>query len=129
MDVVVIDVSDAWGMLLSQKWVVDLGGSIQMDLYYAIIPTYEGTFVTLHREPMRRYHVEDPQDPENELVFYEYGFGSYTVLVIEVYPQEDIKNMWKMNFDGAKSQSIWVYVFYSLIPRIHYFMLLFSFGI
>jgi hypothetical protein len=61
--------------------------------------------VTLHQEPMRRYHIEDPQDPENELVFYEDGFGSYTVLVIEVAPQEDINNMWKMNFDGAKSQS------------------------
>jgi hypothetical protein len=38
MDVVVIDVLDAWGMILSRKWVTDLGGSIQMDLSYATIP-------------------------------------------------------------------------------------------
>jgi hypothetical protein len=44
MDVVVIDVPDAWGMLLSRKWAANLGGSIQMDLSYATIPTCEGTF-------------------------------------------------------------------------------------
>ena len=31
MDILVIDVPDKWGMLLSRKWDVDLGGSIQMD--------------------------------------------------------------------------------------------------
>ena len=38
MDIVVIDVPNAWGMLLSRKWAVDLGGSIQMDLlcYYSL---------------------------------------------------------------------------------------------
>jgi hypothetical protein len=50
MDIVVIDLPDSWGMLLSRKWVVDLGGSLQMDLSYATIPTSEGNFVTLHRE-------------------------------------------------------------------------------
>ena len=39
MDIVVIDVLDAWGMLLSRKTRVDLGGNIQMDLTYATIPT------------------------------------------------------------------------------------------
>jgi hypothetical protein len=28
MDVVVIDVLDAWGMLLSRKWATNLGGNI-----------------------------------------------------------------------------------------------------
>ena len=31
MDIVVIDVPDTWGMLLSRKWASDLGGSIQMN--------------------------------------------------------------------------------------------------
>jgi hypothetical protein len=39
MDVVFIDVSDAWGMLFSRKWAANLGGSIHMDLSYATIPT------------------------------------------------------------------------------------------
>jgi hypothetical protein len=70
MDVVVIDVPYAWGMFLSHKWATDLGGSIQMDLSYATIPTCENTYVILHREQMRKCHVEDPLDPMNELVCY-----------------------------------------------------------
>ena len=38
MDVVVMDVLDNWGMLLSKKWVATLGGYIQMDWTYATIP-------------------------------------------------------------------------------------------
>ena len=31
MDIVVIDVPNRWGMLLTRKWAASLGGSIQMD--------------------------------------------------------------------------------------------------
>jgi hypothetical protein len=44
---------------------------------------------------MRRYHVEDPQDPMNELVFYEEGLGSYVVLATEVASQENVNIDWK----------------------------------
>jgi hypothetical protein len=47
MDVVVIDVPDVWGMLLSRKWVVDLEGSIQMDLSYATIPSFYNVYRTV----------------------------------------------------------------------------------
>ena len=49
MDVVVIDVPDNWGMLLSRKWAATLGGHIQMDWTYATIPASENTRVILHR--------------------------------------------------------------------------------
>jgi hypothetical protein len=35
MNVVVIDIRDVWGMLLSKEWEETLGGSLQMDLSYA----------------------------------------------------------------------------------------------
>lgn len=38
-DIVMVDVPEARGMLLSKKWIANLGGSIQMDLSYATIPT------------------------------------------------------------------------------------------
>jgi hypothetical protein len=38
MDVLVIDVPDAWGMLLSRKWGAHMGGCINMDLSFATIP-------------------------------------------------------------------------------------------
>lgn len=71
MDVVVINVQDAWGMLPSRKWATNLGGSIQTNLSYTTIPTCENTYVHLHHEQMKKYHIEDPQNPINELVCFQ----------------------------------------------------------
>lgn len=59
MDIVVIDVPNAWGMLLSRKWFASIGGQLQMDLSYATIPTIDGTPFVLYREPQMPDHVED----------------------------------------------------------------------
>ena len=80
MDIVVIDVPDAWGMLLSRKWASDLGGSLQMDLSYATIPMPDNTFVRLDRELEKRYHVEDPRRPNNEIIYRSCQTGSDAVL-------------------------------------------------
>ena len=111
MDVVVIDVPDAWGMLLSRGWGAMLGGTLQMDLSYATIPTADNTFVTLHGEPERKYHVEDPQDPMNELMYEQKEMGNYVVSMdvsmpskMEI-PEFEKEKSWKMNFDGAHSRT------------------------
>jgi len=54
-------------MLLSRKRSPTLGGSIKMDLSYAIILTNDGTFVTLYRQPIVKKQVDDPSIPLNEL--------------------------------------------------------------
>jgi hypothetical protein len=61
MDIILIDVLDAWGMFLSIKIVADLGGNLQMDLTYATISTPDSAMFRLNRELERRYHVEDPK--------------------------------------------------------------------
>jgi hypothetical protein len=38
MDIVVIDIPDAWGMLLSRSWSTTLGGFLSMDITHAHIP-------------------------------------------------------------------------------------------
>jgi len=40
MDIMAIHVPDSWGMLLSRNCAHDLGGSLQMDLSYATLPSY-----------------------------------------------------------------------------------------
>ena len=50
MYILVIDVLDKWGMLLSRKFGATLGGSIQMDWTYATVPTLEDSLVKLHME-------------------------------------------------------------------------------
>ena len=75
MNIVVIDVPDRWGILLSKKWAASLGGSIQMHWTYAMIPASEDAHVKLYREKERKYHVEDPDE------------------------------LWRMSFDGAFSKT------------------------
>lgn len=86
MDVVVIDVPNAWGMLLSRKSATSLGGIIQMDPSYATIPSCEGTLVTLHRELAMRYQVEDSSDPMNEIICVDEEFCNLCVFANSLAP-------------------------------------------
>jgi hypothetical protein len=58
MDVVVVDIPDTWGMILSREWVATLGGSLHMDLSYATIPVGDQDCITLHNKPKRMEHIE-----------------------------------------------------------------------
>ena len=40
MDVVVVDVPAKYGMILWRSWVAKLGGSVQLDMTYAMIPIF-----------------------------------------------------------------------------------------
>lgn len=87
MDIVVVDVPDAWGMLLSRKWASDLGESIQMNWPYSTIPSPRGTgFVRLNREPERRFHVEDPKNPHNEVIMEQPNMGNYAIISNFIIP-------------------------------------------
>ena len=111
MDIVVIDVPDAWGMLLNRKAVADLGGNLQMDLTYATIPTPDGNAFKLNREVFRRYHIEDPRNPKNELKYNADDLGNYAILSNSIVPLEEkvqdsrVDEIWYMNFDGAFSRA------------------------
>ena len=50
-----------------------------MDLSYATIPSSENSFVKLHREKERKYHVEDPKEPMNEFVYHMCDIGNYEI--------------------------------------------------
>ena len=51
MNVLVIDILDVWGMLMSREWTTKLGGSIQLDLTYAIFPINDTISIKLMNEP------------------------------------------------------------------------------
>jgi ribonuclease HI len=110
MDIVVIDVPDLWGMLLNRKAAADLGGSVQMDLSYATLPTPDGGTFKLNREVYRKCHVEDPKSPIDELKYDDEGLGNYAILSNSIVPLEDkvqnneLDKVWYMNFDGAFSR-------------------------
>jgi len=94
MDVVVIVVPNAWGMLLSRKWAANLRASLQIDLSYATIPTPNGTFFTLYRQLVVKYQVEDPQDHVNEVVNIGEEFNNFFFLTNKrVSIEEDIEKV------------------------------------
>ena len=111
LDIVVIDVPDAWGKLLSRKWAIDLGGSIQKNFSYATIPSLYGSMVRLNREIERKYHVGDPNNPSNELKYKSEEIGNYVVFsnflgpLEEKVKEEKLCEIWHMHFDGSYSRS------------------------
>jgi hypothetical protein len=62
MNIVVIDVPNAWGMLLSRIWSASLNGFLSMDLTHAHIPMGDGTFEVLYNRERADKHVMDPNN-------------------------------------------------------------------
>jgi hypothetical protein len=64
MDVAVIDVPNAWGMLLYRKWVATLGDFLSMDLTHVHIHMGDGTFEILYSQPVAKNHVINLNSPD-----------------------------------------------------------------
>ena len=80
MNVLVLDIPDAWGMLLSREWAAKLGGSIQMDLSYATIPIGENASYKLANEKPVTEHVETPEHLFEESMRPIKEVGNYMVI-------------------------------------------------
>jgi hypothetical protein len=84
MDVLIIDVPDAWGMLLSRKWRAHMGGCLNMDLTFATIP-----YPRLFRETERKYRIEDPKEPMNEFICQMSDMGNISICSNFLAPVEE----------------------------------------
>jgi hypothetical protein len=119
MDIVVVDVPPKFGMLLSRSWIKKLGGTLQMDLTYAIVPVFGGEHRRLYREAQLAYIVSDETDPTNHAIFaLDTDMGS-SILQITNAPEAPFQirrkplfdygtpppntYIWKKKFDGAAS--------------------------
>ena len=80
MNVLVLDIPDTWGMLLSREWAAKLGGSIQMDLSYATIPIEENASYKLVNEKPMSEHVETPEHLFEEAMRPIEEVGNYMVM-------------------------------------------------
>jgi hypothetical protein len=114
MDVLVIDVPNAWGMLLSRKWGAHMGACLNMDLTFATIPYPPPSTENfrLFREVERKYHIKDPKEKFNEFLCQTSDMGKFSICsnflasAEEKFKDEKESNKaWKMNLDGAHSRS------------------------
>jgi len=60
MDVVIANIPPKYGLLLSRSSGSKLGGSLQIDMTYAMISMFGGQFTQLYRETRLAYTVSDP---------------------------------------------------------------------
>jgi len=58
MDVIVVNIPNTLGMILSREWVDALGMSLHMDLSYTTIPSRNQDCITSHNKPNRMEHIE-----------------------------------------------------------------------
>jgi hypothetical protein len=69
MDIVVVDVPPKFGMLLSRYWIKILGGTLQMDLSYAIIHVFGSENKRLYREAQLSYIISDEVNATNHHIY------------------------------------------------------------
>lgn len=65
IDIMVVDVPDVWGMLLSRKFATMLGGTLEMDFTFLQLPLKNGTIGRLLNMPITGDHVQDITNPIN----------------------------------------------------------------
>jgi hypothetical protein len=69
VDIVVADIKPKFGMLLSRLWLKILGGTLQMDLSFAIVPIFGCENMRLYRESQLAYIINDPHNPTNHPIY------------------------------------------------------------
>ena len=85
MDIVVADVPHRFGMLLSRSWIKMLGGTLQMDLTYAIVPVFGGEQRRIYREVQLAYIISHIKYLTNHLIYARKTGVSSTILHIDDY--------------------------------------------
>ena len=78
-----------------------------MDWTYAMISASEDAHVKLYREKERKYHVKDPDEPDNEYICEIDNLGNHAIYTNYLIPikekanDEEFDQLWRMSFDGA----------------------------
>jgi ribonuclease HI len=118
MDVVVADIPPKFSLLLSHSWSKRLGGTLQMDLSYAIVSVFGGELKSLYRENQLSYIISDGKKIVNHPIYsLDTHFGSCILQIDDsqlaplqltkpTYQQNngEITPVWTMFFDGANTK-------------------------
>jgi ribonuclease HI len=87
MDVVVADIPPKFNLLLSRSWSKILGGTLQMDLSYAIVSVFGGELKRLYRENQLAYIISDGKNFVNHPIYaLDTDFGSCILQIDDSQP-------------------------------------------
>jgi hypothetical protein len=77
IDIVIVDVPDVWGMLLSRKFASMLGGTLEMDLTYVNLPLKNGIIGRLPNVLVTGTHVQETSHPVKNNKAHEQFMGNF----------------------------------------------------
>jgi hypothetical protein len=92
IDIIVVDVPDVWGMLLSRKFGAMIGGSLEMDLTFLRLPLKDGTIGRLLNMPITGTHVQGVVPTVNEA-------QKDVIQTLQEYSPEDMPFTTEEDFD------------------------------
>jgi hypothetical protein len=92
IDIIVVDVPDVWGMLLSRNFGAMIGGSLEMDITFLRLPLKDGTTGRLLNVPITGTHVHDVSPANNEP-------QKYVIQTLQEYSTEDMPFTTEEDFD------------------------------
>ena len=121
MDVVVVDITPKFGLLLSRSWANKVGGTLHMDLTYATIPIFGGENRRLYRELQFSYIVIDDKNRTNHPLYavekdlgtcmFHFSDDNDATGLLQVEKEKSVKctreqedELWQMYFDGSSSK-------------------------
>eukprot|EP00253_Pinus_taeda_P035945 PITA_35945 len=118
MDIVVVDVPPKFGILLFRGWIKRLGGTLQNDLSYAIVPVFGGESRRLYREARLAYIISNEENPSKHPIYaVDTDFGACILQIEESQKasmqikkpvnqarEEKGSQVWEMFFDGTSSR-------------------------
>eukprot|EP00253_Pinus_taeda_P007164 PITA_07164 len=107
-------------MFLSRGWIKRLGGTLQKDLSYAIVPVFEGEIRRLYKEAQLAYIISDERNPTNHPIYaINTNFGACILHIEESQlasmqlrksvfqiTKEEGAQIWDMFFDGDFSKEV-----------------------
>jgi hypothetical protein len=92
IDIIVVDVPDVWGMLLSRKFSAMIGESLEMDLTFLRLPLKDGTTGRLLNVPITGTHVQEVVPSVSEA-------QKDVIQTLQEYSPEDMPFAAKEDFD------------------------------
>lgn len=105
LTILVVDIPESYGMLLSRSFCKDLGGEIKLDWTSAYIQVGDKK-VKLEPEGKEKFTVLKLDDPRSQILYQEMQFGNYLISYNGPDVQEEIEEaktdqLWTLEFDGS----------------------------
>jgi ribonuclease HI len=106
MDVIIIEVPNTWGLLLSKEWIAEMGGSVHQKTICIIIPNSNGDPIILYPEAPFIEQDGNYKGLSRQIHVVSEEIEYTCILSNSIFlDEEEREGSWTLEFDGAHSSS------------------------